>query len=160
MNKKRLMFLAIFLVVFAISVFLIPPTLAIFRSTSVGTGTINLAKWEVSLNQTGINNTLNLVSGVNNQTYTVKVKSTSEVDIEYKFIISGVPDGVEIALGDSDTFKAPDSNHQIEFDNVGTILYSDSTKEKSHTLKFKSNLGTEEVSNKKIDISVVANQII
>ena len=142
-NKKILgIILIVVLGVFAVSIFVVPRTLAIFRSSTTGTGTIQLASWNVSLNQTNINNSLNLVSGVTNQTYTLRVNSTSEVDVEYKVILSNVPDGVEVALvvpNQEKTFVAPDENHKITFNNVGTILYSDATKQKEHILEFKSN---------------------
>jgi len=163
MENKRSILLIVLLGVIVSSLFLITPTLAIFKSTTSGSQTINLADWSVSLNQTGINNTLNLVSGVTNQSYTVKVNSTSEVDVEYSIVISNIPEGVEVALivpGEEKTFVEPDSNNTITFNNVGTILYSDSDKEKEHILEFKSNLETAEVSNRTVNINVIISQII
>ena len=54
-------------------------------------------------------------------------------------------------------------NHQTaitKFDNAGKILYTDTNKEKTHTLTFKSNLGTQVENNRKIKIDVIAQQEI
>ncbi len=149
----------IFLIVFMIPVFLlcIYTVFAIFRNETAGNANLQLAKWEVEVESP--DSELNLVSGVTNQTYTLKVKNLSDVDIDYKIVISGLPDGVKVRLDDSLTFQAP-TDGVITFDDAEkmSILYSDSTKEKTHTLEFKSEVETREIRNKEINIDVVAKQ--
>lgn len=155
-NKKRLIIVVILVGIAAVLLAFGPKTLAMFRSEKNGNVNLKLAEWNVEVNKTSQEDSIDLVSGVTNQSYTLKVKNISEVDIDYKIIINNLPTGVEVSL-DGGNFQIPD-NGTIIFENVDKILYTDNSKEKSHTLEFKSNVGTEEVSNREINIKVIAKQ--
>ena len=157
-NKKGMIIAMILLFTILLSIFVLPRTLAIFRDTGSGNGSLKLAEWNVSLNQEGVNNTVNIISGVTEPSYTLNVKNLSEVDVKYNIIISNLPDGVQVKL-DSGEYVAPTSN-TVTFYNAGTIYYNDESKEKSHILYFKSSLDTTEVSNQSVNIDVVASQVL
>ena len=169
-NKKNIIITTIVIVfVLSLSIFVIPNTFAIFKSSKSGNLQISTATWNITLTpdsncgQGGEDCNLNLVSGVTNQTYTLTIGSTSEVDVTYSIELENIPEGVEVALvvpGETKTFVQPDSNDKITFSNAGTILYSQSGGTNTHTLEFKSNLGTTEISNNEIDINVVAQQVM
>ena len=129
MKKKNLIVIALVFLV-AISVYLVPKAVAIFRSSASGTGDIELAKWEVSLNPDPADNSMDLVSGVTNDSYTLTITSLSEVDIDYTIVVDNLPDGVEVKL-DAGTFQTP-TNSKVTFSNAGSILYNDSSKVKTH----------------------------
>lgn len=157
MEKKSLILIIIFLgLVSTIAIF---DTYSIYRKEAKGNGTVRTSIWKTSLNQEGVNNTLTLVSGKTSQNYTLKVESTSEVDVKYSIEINNIPSGVEVSL-DGGTFKTPNNDKKVTFTGVGTILYSSTIKEKTHTLTFKSNLGTEEIINNKITINVITEQVM
>lgn len=154
-SKKTLLFIS-FLIIFAVIIlpYGISKTLAIYRSSSIENGNINTAAWNVSATS-GQNNSLNLVSdGVSTQNYTLTVQSSSEVDVDYTIIISNLPSGVEIALDDNNFL--PSTNNTITF--TRSILYSDTSKVRTHLLKFRSNVGTAEISDREVDIDVIFKQ--
>ena len=156
MNKKNIL---IVLLLLLLSTTIIYETYSIYRKENNGGASLRASIWNVELNQEGESGNINLVSGTNNQDYILKIESTSEVDVSYKIEVSNVPTGLEISL-DGGNFKPSNSNNKIIFDNAGKILYTDTNKEKTHTLTFKSNLGTQVENNRKIKIDVIAQQEI
>lgn len=137
---------------------LIPLSNAIFNSSANSSKTLTTAAWSVSLNQTGISNDISIISGVDTQDFTLKVRSNSEVDAKYSIVIGNIPSGVEISL-DGGTYATP-SNGTITFTNAGTILYSSNNKENTHTLTFRSNTGTLPVTNRELTVDVIVEQIL
>ena len=101
-NWKIICLLALFLL------FSVSATYSIFRKSDSGVGTIVAADWDVSLNQTGIDNRLEVIPGLLNSSYTVKVNSHSEVDVVYNIIVSNIPNNVQVKL-DNGTFQTPTS---------------------------------------------------
>ena len=156
MNKKNIL---IVLLLLLLSTTIIYETYSIYRKENNGGASLRASIWNVELNQEGESGNIDLVSGTNNQDYILKIESTSEVDVSYKIEVSNVPTGVEISL-DGGNFKPSNSSNKIIFDNAGKILYTDTNKEKTHTLTFKSNLGTQVENNRKIKIDVIAQQEI
>ena len=156
MNRKRMFYIMMIAVV--LSLFIIPSTFSVFKSSTNGNSTIALATWNVTLEQSGISNDVIIIPGVKTDNYTLNVKSLSEVDIEYNVIISGLPTGVSVLIdGDS-----PDStsNNTATFTNVGTILYSANNKINTHTLTFSADNNATYVNNQSITINVIAKQIM
>ena len=58
---------------------------------------------------------------------------------------------------DNGSFKSVSSG-KIQFNNVGTFNTNSTTKTKTHTLKVKAELFTDETSNKNIKVDVVFTQ--
>lgn len=158
MNNKKGTIIAILLFAVVLSIFVLPQTLAIFRNSKSGSTSLKLAEWSVELNQDGIDDTVNIISGVSEPSYILKVKSLSEVDVKYNIKISNLPEGVKVKL-DTGEYVVP-TNHIVTFSNAGTINYSDASKEKSHTIYFKSGLDSEEVTNQLVNIDVEVSQVI
>ena len=157
MNKKNVI---IAIVIIGIVSLFIPLTSAIFKSSGNSEKAISAASWEVSLNQTGLSDSVTLIAGVDTQTYTLKVRSNSEVDATYAVEIGNVPTGVKIKLGENGEYKSPDANGKILFPNAGTILYSSQQKENTHTLYFTSEAGTTPVSNRTFTVHVIIQQVL
>ncbi len=122
-------------------------------------GTLALATWNVTLDQTGVNNTLVVVPGTSSATYTLNISSTSEVDVKYSIVISNLPTGVKVALDDGEP-QPQDANHKISFTDVGVILYTDNVKTKSRTLTFTATQEATVVNSQPVTIDVIVNQIL
>ena len=156
MNKKHTIIVGLFIGIMGL--LLIPLSNAIFNSSANTSKSLTTAAWSVSLNQTGISNNVSIVSGVDTQDFTLKVRSNSEVDAKYAIVIGNIPTGVEISL-DGGNYETPSSG-TITFTNAGTIFYSSNNKENTHTLTFKSNTGTTPVSNRELTVDVIIEQIL
>lgn len=156
MNKKHTIIVGLSIGIMGL--LLIPFSNAIFNSSANSSKTLTTAAWSVSLNQTEISNDISIISGVDTQDFTLKVRSNSEVDAKYSIVIGNIPSGVEISL-DGGTYATP-SNGTITFANAGTILYSSNNKENTHTLTFRSNTGTTPVTNRELTVDVIVEQIL
>lgn len=156
--KKELK-IKILIIVFLLSVFMIPFSFAIFRSRAAITGSLSLAEWSVSLDQ-GDGEPLVVVPESYEASYTIKVRSNSEVDVLYSIVISNLPSGVEVSIDDGNTYKPQDSNHTITFSDNLAILYTDVNKEKTHTLIFRSTSPAEIVDNREVNIDVKFQQAL
>ena len=152
-NKKVKFIVLVCLILF----FCIPSTLSLFKKMVGTNGLIKAAEWSVSLNQNGIDNTLQVIPDLLNAGYTLNVTSNSEVDVVYSIIVSGLPSGVEVKLDDG-SFQIP-TNNTVTFNNAGNIYYSDVSKEKTHVLTFKANTGATIVNNQTVSVNVEFKQI-
>ena len=156
---KKIMPIPIIISILVI-LFLIPMSYAIYRSYSTVGVTIAAASWNVSLNQNNVNNNLTIIPGENGTTasYTINITSNSEVDVIYSIVIENLPSGVSISLDDGSFVAA--NNNKVVFTDVGTILYSDANKNKSHVITIKANSNTQYVNNQQIDVNVIARQAL
>lgn len=152
LNWKLLSLSALFLL-FSISV-----TYSTLRKMDSGSGTIIAADWDVSLNQTGINNQLEIIPNSLNASYTVKINNNSEVDVIYDIVVNYVPEGVQVKLDDSN-FQTP-TDGTVTFSNVGTIAFADANKEKSHTLTFKALTTATASQNNTVGVDVIVRQAL
>jgi len=147
-----------------VTLFIIPMSYAIYRSYSTGGVTSAAASWNVSLNQNNVNNNLTIIPGENGTTasYTINITSNSEVDVIYSIVIENLPSGVSISLDDGSFVAANNNNNnnKVVFTDVGTILYSDANKNKSHVITIKANSNTQYVNNQEIDVNVIARQAL
>ena len=155
MNKKVF---SILVISFILSLIWMNHSFGLYRNSKVASGTLATANWSVSLNQSEVNDTLSIVPNGANDTYTLNITSTSEVDIKYSIIISNLPAGVEASL-DGVNFESQ-NNHTITFTDIGTILYTDNDKTKTHTITFRALDGATVVNNQKVDIDVTVQQIL
>lgn len=154
-KRKKTYIIAAIVIIF---LFIISSSLAIYKKRQGNDGEILLATWDVSLNQTGVNDSLTVVPETYNPTYTLNITSQSQIDIRYTVVISNLPAGVEVSI-DNGTFRSP-VNNTISFADVGTILYSDNEKTKTHTLTFKANSNATVINNQTVDIDVIVKQIV
>lgn len=155
MKNKNMYFIFVFAFLFFA---FLTHSFGMFKNNSTVTGTINAAEWSVSLEQSGVNNTLSIIPESTNANYTLNVKSLSEVDVVYTIVISNLPQGVEVAL-DNGQFQSQ-TNNTITFTDAGTILYSSINRTNSHTLTFKAVSGATYVNNQTVDIDVIVHQVM
>jgi len=138
--------------IYMLSVFCIPSSLGIYKKSANPNGTVTVAKWDVSLNQTGISGNVEVTEGdATGSTYTLKVVSESEVDVTYDIIVRNIPSGVQVKLGNG-SFQPQSST--VTFSNVGIIPYASSPTEVTHTLTFKANSGATLVNNQQVTVDV------
>jgi hypothetical protein len=158
--KKRLKKILVFLIIgFVITV--ISYSYSILRDSTNPNGNIKLAKWSVSLDQSGVENHISVIPGDATSTadYILNVESLSEVDIIYTVVINNVPTGVSVDFDNSGTFT-PEVNNSVIFSDIGTIRYSDVSHTKTHTLTFKADSTSSFVSDEEIDVNVIARQVL
>lgn len=138
------------ILVYLLSVFSVPSSLGLYKRVSTSSKTIDVAEWDVSLNQNGVSGNMLITEGDSNGgTYTLNVVSNSEVDVTYDIIISNIPSGVQVKL-DNRSFEPQSSS--VTISNAGTILYGDGPN--THTLTFKANNGATLVNNQQVNIDV------
>jgi len=119
----------------------------------------NLAVWDVTLEQTGVDNNLMVVPEVSDATYTLNVKSLSEVDIIYDVIISNLPSGIEASL-DGVNFSQS-TNGAITFTNAGNIPYNSvNNGMDSKTITFRGVSGAAIVNNQTVIVDVIVKQAV
>ena len=133
-------------------------TKAIFRRSVASEASLVTAGWSVDMTE-GADNELSIISNeMLSDSYTFKVSSTSEVDVTYKLILTNVPDKVLVKL-DNGSYQGTETG-TITIDPAGTILYSDTEKEVTHTLTFKALDGATAVNNLEIGLDVVVSQTL
>ena len=139
---------------------LISVTYAVFKDRILGSSSVTLATWEVSLNQGNVNNSLFVISEPHEVTanYTLNVNSVSEVSIVYSIVLDNLPSGVSVSL-DGVNYVA-ENNGKVVFTDVDTIPYDDPTKTRQHLLYFKAATTAEYVNNIEVNVSVDAKQIV
>ena len=152
-ERKKILFI---IASFILLTFSIPFTLAIYKNGTNTSQTKGTAGWSVSLNQTGIDNNIHLISGGSTETYRVRVNCNSEVDAIYSIVLGNVPTGVEVSL-DGGTYQQP-TNNTITFTNAGEILYSSNIKEHEHVMTLRATAGTTSVNNQTLTVNVIIEQ--
>ena len=75
------------IIVLMLSLTVIPLSYAIFKNIVFVDGTLATAIWNVTLVQDGIDNDLTVVPGSSDATYTLNIKSLSEVDVKYSITL-------------------------------------------------------------------------
>ena len=154
LHKKNIIMIAFLVLV------VIPTTYAIFKYKIVGSGALDAAEWSVALNQNGQNNNLSVVPDPNGTTasYTINVRSDSEVDVTYTIVIDNLPSGTSVSLDGGN--YVPESNNKVILSNVGTIPYTDTIRTRSHIIRFKAASTATAVTNQEISINVVMKQAL
>lgn len=159
MNLNKIRLIVVFIFSCIGSILIMPSTFSIFKSDATATKILALASWSVSLNQNGVNDELEIIAdNTSTASYTLNVTSASEVSVKYSVVLSNLPAGVTVSI-DGGNFM-PQQSNTITFSDIGTILYSDSVKTKTHTLTFKSAVGGAVVSDHEVDIDVIARQFL
>ena len=161
MKRNRICrILGIMIIIAMISVFAVPGSFAIYRSDIDGDNNVVSAEWNVSLQQTGVNNNLTIIPGSVSATYTLNVRSQSEVDVQYDIVISNLSSGVEVSINGVNF--TPESSGVVTFSNAGTILHnaSNDNKTNTHTLTFRAANGATYVNNRVVTVNVIAKQFV
>ena len=152
LKKKFIVFFAIYIIF--ISAYLVINTFSKFNSNVTKTGTLSIAKWDVSSQMP--DSTINLIAGDNTETYTLTVTSESETASNYSIIISNLPENVQVAL-DNNTFLSPTSG-TVTFSNVGTFDANAVNTSHNHTLKIKALLEANVQTGSNINVNVEFTQ--
>ena len=152
-NKLKLIVL-----LFIFGLFLMRSSFALFRNSLAIDHATDLAEWDVTLEQDGINNSLTVIPGLESSTYTLNVKSLSEVDIKYPVNITNLPSGIEASINGVDFY--PEVNGVITFPNEFTILFGSLTKINTHTLTFRGTNNSTYVNNQAVSVNVEAVQVV
>jgi hypothetical protein len=138
---------------------IIPISYAIHRTQKNSSGNLATATWNVTLNQSN-NNYLSIARDTNNNqvSYTIEVTSTSQVDMVYSIVVEDLPAGISVSLDNGTPVQ--ETNNKVIFSDVATILYSDQTKAKSHTITFIADSNTSLVNEQETNINVIARQAL
>ena len=152
-NNKKILILASLFLLTKFSLI----TFSIFIRDLTGSGVVATAQWNVSLDQSGVNNRLSVVSGRIDSTasYTLNIENNSEVDVVYSIVIDNLPSGITILLDNVESIG--ETNNKVIFGDVGTINASDTV---THTLTFRAESGSSFINNKEVDINVITRQTI
>lgn len=159
--REKLLQKKVIIIVLLFFFSLISVTYAIFKDSILGSSSVTLATWDVTLNQANVNNSLFVISEPHEviANYTLNVTSVSEVSIVYSIILDNLPSGVSVSL-DGVNYVA-ENNHKVVFTNgTFTIPYNDSTKTRQHLLYFKASTTAEYVNNIEVNVSVDAKQMV
>ena len=81
-----------------------------------------------------------------------------EHELKYKRKVSNIPNNVQVKL-DNGTFQTPTSG-TVTFPNAGNIAFSDSSREKTHTLTFSATSNAVPSANNSINIDVEIRQAL
>ena len=158
LKKKIVKFISIYIACFL--VFNAAITIAKYISVTSGTGTKDIAKWEVLYDSSdNVTNKINVVSGneTQNQTYIIKVTSNSEVKASYSLVLTNVPNDVEAKVDGGNYVSA--SNNTITLEDIGTINANASNRTNTHTLKFNTPLNSQVIGENSINIEMKFVQI-
>ena len=117
-----------------------------------GGGEVQVAKWEVSSTSES-NSMMNIVAGNTENTYEIKVTSTSDVGCTYSIVLSNIPSGLKIKLNDG-SFEEITSGTKA-YSNIGHFDAGSSGIINTYTLTMKADLPVTEVANQVVDIDVV-----
>ena len=157
--KKNLLKYKYWIISALLLIFIIPLTYAILKSLASTNNDVPLASFNVTLNQTGEESGLSIMSdGSTLASYNVNIKNESEVDIIYSIVVEDLPSNVSVKIDDEQFIK--EENGKVIFPDVGTILYNPQSQTKSHTLTFKAESSADIVSNKQINVNVIARQVM
>lgn len=152
-EKKIITFIIIFLVVLS-SCFLINKTFSKNSSMVIGSGENDVAKWELLLD--GDAQSISLSPGGSAVNYTLRVTSNSEVSSKYSIEISNLPNTVRVSVDNGEYIEPV--NGIILFENSGSFNASTSSIVNNHTLSFKAISGASSVSNRELNIDIIAVQ--
>ena len=157
--KEKIINNKLLIILIMITLIIIPVSYAIHRTQKNSSGNLATATWNVTLNQSN-NNYLSMTRDSNNNqvSYTIDVTSTSQVDMIYSIVVDDLPAGISVSLDNGTPVQ--ESNNKVIFSDVATILYSDQTKTKSHTITFIADSNTSLANEQETNINVIASQTL
>ena len=102
MKKKVIINTLLF--IFLALLFVTSYSYAIYNGYTQVNGNIASADWNVTLNQTGVNNYLSVMANGGTATYDLNIVSNSTVDVVYSIVLSNVPEGVSVKLDNAENY--------------------------------------------------------
>lgn len=149
-EKKIIVFSLLCLVIFIAN--FSGDTFSRYATSGIGNSSIDIAKWDVSIDTTNQSNTLNILAGGTPQNYVIKVKSLSEVATIYDLELSNLPNGLEVSV-DGGSPETP-VNGIITFTKLGTFNINDGNTEHTHTITFNVPLSENIPNTSQINVNV------
>lgn len=154
LRRKITNFLILYFLVFTLN--FTTNTFSKYIGRIEGNGQMDIAKWDVDVDNEISEKSINLVSGNTTQEYSFDVTSKSDIATKYDVILTNVPNDVKVSI-DGKNKKIP-TNNKIEFTNVGIFEANASTNKRTHVLKFETTIDTEVQNNTNIDLKVIFEQ--
>ena len=151
LRKKITNFLIIYFLIFTLN--FTSNTFSKYIGRIEGNGKMDVAKWDVAVDNELSTKSISLVSGNKTQEYSFEVRSNSETAAKYDVILTNVPDDVKVSI-DGHDLKRP-TNNEVKYINVGAFKANDTVRTKTHVLKFITTINTEIQSNTNIGLNVV-----
>lgn len=156
LKKKYIVFLCLY----ALSFILYSSVTSFAKYASVVTqnGSVSVAKWDVSLSgeENEILPTITIGDDSTYQDYDLTVTSNSEVAINYSVVISNVPSGLRVIVGE-DTYGP--SNNKIIIDNIGHFSALDNHSTHVHRLTFIVPIDSDAFDSQTVDMDVIFSQV-
>ena len=159
LKKKYIVFLCLYALSFIL--YYSSTSLARYASQVTKTGSVGVAKWDVTLNGES-SETLETITIGDDDTYqefNLTVTSASEVGITYSAVLTNVPEGLYIIVDDDEYNPYNPQNGTITINNLGSFDASENGQSRTHKLKFIVPIGSDAFSNREIDIDVVFSQV-
>ncbi len=154
-KKKYVVFLCLYGLFFVL--YSSMTSFAKFASVVSQSGSIAVAKWDVSLS--GEDNAVfePIVIGDDStyQDYTLTVTSNSEVALSYSVVLTNVPDDLIVLVGDE---AHRPTNNRITINNIGSFTALDNNRTHTHTLTFIVPIDSDAFDSQTIDIDVMFSQ--
>ena len=158
LRRKITDFLIIYFLVFTLN--FTANTFSKYVGRIDGNGSMNVAKWDVDVDNEISTKSISLVSGNTSQEYSFDVSSNSEIATNYNVILTNVPNDVKVSI-DGHELKTP-NNNKVEFPNAGSFNAKDLSNTNSnihtHTLRFETTIDTEIQNNTNINLSIIFEQ--
>ena len=154
LRRKITDFLIIYFLVFTLN--FTTNTFSKYIGRIEGNGRMDVAKWDVDVDNEISTKSISLVSGNTTQEYTFDVISNSEIAAKYDIILTNVPNDVKVSL-DGGTKKTP-NNNRVEFSDAGLFEANDSNNTNTHILNFETTIDTEVQENTNINLITVFEQ--
>lgn len=154
LRRKIIDFLIIYFLVFTLN--FTTNTFSKYIGRIEGNGRMDVAKWDVDVDNEISTKSISLVSGNTTQEYTFDVISNSEIAAKYDIILTNVPNDVKVSL-DGGTKKTP-NNNRVEFSDAGLFEANDSNNTNTHILNFETTIDTEVQENTNINLITVFEQ--
>ena len=133
-------------------------TMAKYTGVVEETGTVSIAKWDVSVagEDSQTLPTITIGDSTTYQVYNLNVTSESEVALTYDLKISNVPNDLIVEI---DNVEYQPINNEIIIDDLGSFEANDAEPTKVHTMKFIVPIDSETIDAQKLDIDVVFTQV-
>ncbi len=163
LKKRKSMYRLMFLLILAaISTTVIGSSQFKFISTLAKSDSIQVAKWEVAIDDSDVTNNSNnmdLVAGGSAKSYKIIISNTSNVGVNYSINLTNLPNGIYVGLDNNPLQLVTDN--RITFNDVGIInAQNETTENVEHTIIFQVPLEVDEIEDNEVGISVIFNQIV
>ena len=159
LKKKYIVFLCLYALSFVL--YYSSTSLARYATEINQAGNVGVAKWDVSLSGASSETLETITIGDDDtyQEYNLTVTSNSEVALTYSAVLTNVPNDLYIIVDDDETNPHHSQSGTITLNNLGSFEAADQDNTHVHKLKFIVPIGSDTITNQKIDIDVVFSQV-